>query len=502
MDNLVMKFMMLSLLLFVHHGTASTIKEATIEGIHKAFKANELTSRRLVEFYLNRTRVLNPQLHAVLELNPDALSQADEADKKRLDHHGGSSSGLQGIPVLLKDTIATTGRMNTTAGSLALVGSVVPRDAGVVAKLKVAGAIILGKASLSEWSYFRSSEAPNGWCGRGGQGKNPYVLSADPCGSSSGSAIAVAANMVMVSLGTETEGSIICPSSANSVVGIKPTLGLTSRSGVIPLSPRQDTIGTVTDAVHVLEAIVGLDLRDEATRKASKFIPVGGYRQFLKADGLKGKKLGILKNFFDFSEEPVLNETFVRHFATFRREGATLVENLVLANESTIMDFEASGQETAILAEFKLYLNQYLLELHQSPVRSLADIIAFNNNHPVEEKIKEWPQDIFANVERTNGIGEAERLALRKMERLSRNGIERLMEEKSLDAILTPASGCGTILAIGGYPGISVPAGYDQDGIPIGLCFGGLKGSEPKLIEMAYSFEQATKVRKPPAFKP
>ncbi|KAK7836625.1 probable amidase At4g34880 [Quercus suber] len=224
-------------------GHGFSIEEATVHDIQLAFKQNQLTSRQLVEFYLKQIHRLNPLLKGVIEVNPEALHLADKADSERKSKAPGSLSGLHGIPILLKDNIATKDKLNTTAGSYALLGSVVPRDAGVVTKLRKAGAIIIGKASLSEWSQFRSFYVPNGWSGRGGQGKNPYVLSADPCGSSSGSAISVAANLVAVSLGSETDGSIICPSSSNSVVGIKPTIGLTSRSGVVPISPRQDTIG-------------------------------------------------------------------------------------------------------------------------------------------------------------------------------------------------------------------------------------------------------------------
>ncbi|XP_068640498.1 probable amidase At4g34880 [Aristolochia californica] len=511
--KLILLFQLPLLLLLIRHGTSNFIEEATIDEIHMAFKENNLTSRRLVEFYLERIQTLNPQLRAVLELNPQALSQADQADKMR-QAMGGSSSGLQGIPILIKGNIATAARMNTTAdgmnttaGSLAMVGSVVPRDAGVVERLRRAGAVILGKASLSEWAQFRSVTAPSGWCAISGQGKNPFVLSADPCGSSSGSAIAVAANLVMVSLGTETDGSILCPSSANSLVGIKPTLGLTSRSGVIPISPRQDTVGpicrTVSDAVHVLDAIVGFDSRDaEATRNAEEFIPPGGYRNFLKSNGLEGKRLGILKNFFDFSNETVRNKTFEEHFGTLRQRGAILVDNLEIRNETTIMNPSASGEITALLAEFKLYLNVYLSELVRSPVRSLADIIAFNKNHSAQEKIDEFGQEIFLASELTNGFGEAEKLAVENMERLSKDGIEKLMKEKNLDAIITPEARASPVFAIGGYPGISVPAGYGKDGVPFGICFGGLKGSEPKLIEIAYAFEQATRIRTQPTFKP
>ncbi|XP_062177291.1 probable amidase At4g34880 isoform X1 [Alnus glutinosa] len=300
------------------HGLSSH-REATVQDIHLAFKQNRLTSRRLVEFYLKQISRLNLVLKGVLEVNPDALFQADKADHERYTHAPISLSPLHGIPILLKDNIATKDKLNTTAGSYALLRSVVPRDSGVATKLRKAGAIILGKASLSEWSHFRSNNAPSGWSGRGGQGKSPYTMG-DPCGSSSGSAISVAANMAAMSVGTETDGSILCPSSRNLVVGIKPTVGLTSRAGVIPISPRQDSVGpicrTVSDAVYVLDVIAGIDYNDNATIETSRYIPKGGYAQFLKADGLRGKRLGIVRDFYNYGNDAILNRTVEQHLDT------------------------------------------------------------------------------------------------------------------------------------------------------------------------------------------
>ncbi|KAL0334613.1 UNVERIFIED_CONTAM: putative amidase [Sesamum radiatum] len=371
-----------------------------------------------------------------------------EADQEKKAKLPGSLSRLHGIPILLKDNISTKDKLNTTAGSLALFGSVVPRDAGVVTKLRKAGAIILGKASLSEWANFRSLTAPSGWSARGGQGKNPYVLSADPCGSSSGSAISVASNMVAVSLGTETDGSIICPSGFNGVVGIKPTVGLTSRGGVIPISPRQDTVG------------------------------------------------------FSIDHQTVLIQNTTTTFFNFRQHGAILVDNLELANIDTILNSALSGEATALLAEFKISLNSYLKELTASPVRSLAEVIAFNQRFSNVEMIKEFGQENFLASEATNGIGAAEKKAIWNLTNLTRNGFEKLMIQNKLDALVTAGADVAPVLAIGGFPGISVPAAYDGKGVPIGICFGGLRGSEPKLIEIAYGFEQATKSRKPPTFLP
>ncbi|KAJ4962658.1 hypothetical protein NE237_022597 [Protea cynaroides] len=489
-----------------------SIKEASVSEIQQAFRENKLTSRKLVELYLEEIEKLNPTLRAVIEVNPDALDQADKADLERSSIVRGdgrsSFSGLHGIPILIKDNIATKDKLNTTAGSYSLLGSVVPRDAGVVEKLRSSGAVILGKASLSEWCNFRSHSYITGWCARSGQGKNPYVLSDKVCASSTGSAIAVAANMVAVSLGTETDGSIICPASFNGVVGIKPTVGLTSRAGVIIISPRQDTIGpicrTVSDAVYVLDEIVGFDPRDaEATRDAEKYIPTDGYKQFLKADGLQGKRIGIVrKPFFNFPKgSSILGQTFEDHFNTLRQRGAILVDNLEIPNISSILDYSRSGEQMTMLAEFKLALNSYLSDLLTSPVRSLADVIAFNENHPDQERMKDIGQEKLLESEETTGINKEVRRAIENMERLSRDGFERLMMENQLDAMVTPRASAVTVLAIGGYPAISVPAGYESDGLPFGICFGGLRGSEPKLIEISYAFEQATKIRKPPSLR-
>ncbi|XP_010432367.1 PREDICTED: putative amidase C869.01 [Camelina sativa] len=474
-----------------------SIEEATIEDIRLAFNEKRLTSKQLVELYLEEISRLNPVVNAVIETNPDALTQAEILDRERelRDDVTTELPILHGVPILLKDSISTKDKLNTTAGSLALLGSVVPRDAGVVKRLRESGAVILGKASLSEWAHFRSDSIPSGWSARGLQGKNPYVLAATPCGSSSGSAISVAANLVAVSIGTETNGSILCPASLNSVVGIKPSVGLTSRAGVVPLSSRQDTVGpicrTVSDAVHLLDAIVGYDPLDETTKTASEFIPQGGYKQFLTTSGLKGKRLGIVR------QHPYLEN----HIETLRREGAIVIDNLSIPNIEVIRDWTESGEKMALLAEFKMSLNAYLKELVESPVRSLADVIAYNENFAEQEMVKEWGQELLLAAEATNGIGEKEKEALQNLEELSSNGIEQLMKEKYLDAIVEVGSTLSSVLAIGGYPGINVPAGYDSDGVPFGISFGGLRFSEPKLIEIAYGFEKATLIRKPPKFE-
>ncbi|XP_060963857.1 probable amidase At4g34880 isoform X2 [Cannabis sativa] len=454
------------------------IVEATIADIQLAFADGRLTSRQLVDFYLDQIERLNPLLRSVLEINPDARSLADEADWERESttwRDGKSLLGeLHGVPVLLKDSIATKDALNTTMGSYTLLGSVSQRDATVVERLRRAGAVIMGKASLSEWYGARSWLIPYGWCGRGGQGVNPYVELGDPCGSSSGSAISVAASMVAVSLGTETDASIICPADHNSVVGIKPTVGLTSRAGVVPVSPRQDTIGpicrTVSDAVYVLDAIVGYDPRDhEATNAAAKFIPLGGYKQFLKEKGLKGKRLGVVRNpFLDIYNGSSAISTFECHLKTLRQGGATVIDHLEIENIDIINDANQSGEGIALTTEFKELMTKY-------------------------------GQEQLIAAEMTNGIGEDVFKAVDTMKKLSENGFEKLMKENELDAMVTLGWGASTVLAIGGYPAISVPAGYELSSkMPFGICFGGLKGTEPKLIEIAYAFEQATMVRRPP----
>ncbi|KAF7005759.1 hypothetical protein CFC21_020861 [Triticum aestivum] len=311
--------------------------------------------------------------------------------------------------------------------------------------------------------------------------------------------------MAAVTLGTETDGSILCPSSFNSVVGIKPTVGLTSRAGVVPITPRQDSVGpmcrTVSDAVHVLDAIVGYDKLDAtATRAASKYIPHGGYLQFLKKDRLRGKRIGVPNKFFlfqGFGEKQM--RVYKLHLATMRKHGAMVIENLDIATDSQDI---VSNEWTAMLTEFELSINEYLVDLSYSPVHSLADIIAFNKAHPIEERLKDFGQQNLILAQNTNGIDRLERARIRWLKELSVNGLEKLMKEHQLDAIVAPEHYASNHLAIGGYPGIVVPAGYNEKGVPFGICFGGLQGYEPRLIEIAYAFEQATKVRRPPMFKP
>ncbi|XP_042481008.1 probable amidase At4g34880 [Macadamia integrifolia] len=336
--------------------------------------------------------------------------------------------------------------------------------------------------------------------------QNPYVMSADPCGSSTGSAISVATDLVTVSLGTETDGSIICPSAYNSVVGIKPTLGLTSRAGVVPISPRQDTVGpicrTVSDAVYVLDAIVGYDPYDNATAAASNFIPPGGYLQFLNPNGLQGKRIGILRNpYFIYPNGSLIAQAFQNHFQILRQNGAILVGNLEIANISAILDSNQSGEGIALETEFKIALASYLSGLIVSPIRTLADAISFNLNYSTFEMIPQWGQDVFLQAENTTGSGSpAYEAALANMQSLTANEVVKLMTDYKLDAVVTPNATFTSVLATGGSPGISVPAGYGPDGSSFGICFSGLQGYEPRLIEIAYAFEQLTKIRKPPSY--
>ncbi|KAJ7982250.1 Amidase family protein [Quillaja saponaria] len=494
--------LLLALLSFGSH--AFIYEETTIEKIQEAMTNNQVTSRELVDYY-QRMQGKDTKLKSFIEWNQDAFSQSDAADIDRNAGHKGTL--LRGIPVLIKDNIATKDKMQTTAGSYALVGSVVPRDAFVVQKLRDAKAVIIGKGSLSEWSGFRDSEAPGGWSARGGQGKNPYNAEAPVCGSSSGPAIAVAANLVTVALGSETDGSILCPASANSVVGFKPTVGLTSRAGVIPISPRQDTVGaitrTVADAVHVLDIIAGTDPLDSATSDADKHKPQNGYKQHLISDGLTGKRLGILRTspFFNLTRGPddvEYNKTYENHFKTIKDKGAILVDNLVIPNIDTITNFTLSGEKLALLAEFKIALNAYLGELTSSPVKSLLELINFNKNNN-NELIDEVGQGLLLEAQSTNGLNSTVNEAISNLTKLTQ-GFEKVITDNKLDAVLIPGivEPVYNLFSIGGYPAITVPAGYDPDDWPFGFVFGGLKYTEDKLIEIAYGFEQATLARRAP----
>jgi amidase len=491
------------------------LEEATIDDLQARMASGEHTARSLTEAYLARIEELDrdgPALHAILETNPDALEVADERDAER--RAGRVRGGLHGVPVLLKDNIETADRMETTAGSLALLGARPDRDAFTAARLREAGAVILGKANLSEWANFRSTASSSGWSARGGQARNPYALDRTPCGSSSGSGTAVAANLCAVAVGTETDGSIVCPSSANSIVGIKPTLGLVSRAGIVPLSHSQDTAGpmarTVADAAILLGALAGADPADPATAESRGRLHED-YTRFLDPRGLEGARIGIVREkLFGYSEEA--DRIAEAAIEALREAGAVLVDPVVLPHAG---EYEDSEYEV-LLYDFKADLNAYLAGRPGAPVRTLADLIRFNEDRRGEE-MPFFGQEIFAQAEEKGPLSEAAYLeALEKNHRLSRaEGIDHVMDEHRLDALFAPTTsppwtidlvngdhglgGSSTPAAVAGYPHVTVPAGY-AFGLPVGVSFFGRAWSEPVLIRLAHAFEQATKARRPPRF--
>jgi len=481
-------------------------------------KGGKLTSTTLVKRYLrliSRIDRAGPRLNSIAEVNPDALEIARQLDYERSEL--GSRGPLHGIPVVLKDSIATTDGMETTAGSLALLGSRPHVEAFVVRRLRRAGAIILGKANLSEWANFRSSNSSSGWSARGGQVRNPYVLDRTPCGSSSGSAVAVAANLTSVALGTETDGSIVCPSSINGVVGIKPTLGLVSRAGVIPVAHSQDTVGpiarTVADAAILLGAMVGVD-KDDAATKSSAGRFHRDYAKFLDRNGLKGARVGVPREgYFGYSDKAdAIAERAIRRMAKL---GANIIDP---ANIPTSKQMSSSEDEmTVLLYEFKDDLNRYLAGLKSSRVRSLKEVITFNEEHKQKE-LKFFGQDLFLKAQKTTSLKDRKYIkALKNDHLLSRQkGIDFVMDKRRLDALVTPTmspawaidlvdgdhalGGSSQPAALAGYPAITVPAGF-AFGLPVGITFMGRAYSEPTLIRLAYAFEQATHHRTRPRYR-
>jgi amidase len=500
-----------------HDVPSFPFEEATIAELQAAMESGRLSSRRLTQAYLRRIRQIDLsgiQLNSVIEVNPDALDIARELDAER--RQGKVRGPLHGIPILVKDNFATRDRMATTAGSLALLGAEVPRDAFVIRRLRRAGAVILGKANLSEWANFRSTQSSSGWSGRAGQCLSPYVLDHNPCGSSSGSGTATAANLAAVSLGTETDGSIVCPSSHNALVGIKPTLGLTSRSGVVPLAHSQDVTGpmarTVTDAATVLGAMTGVDPRDPATAD-SKGHSHRDYRRFLDPDGLRGARIGVWREgvFGASPEADVIGEAAI---ADLRRLGATVVDPADIPGVNDI-----GGPEfTVLLCEFKDDIAAYLSELRNTDMRTLADLIAFNEAN-AERELRWFGQEIFLQAEATGGTADpayAEALATSK--RLAQNGIDQTLERFDLDAIFSLTAsppwttdlvngdhfllGSSTPAAVAGYPNITVPAGFSFGELPVGVNFIGRRWAEPTLLKLAYGYEQGTHHRHAPRFLP
>ena len=496
---------------------AFELDEITISQLADGMSSGKYTARAIAEKYLARIEAIDrhgPALNSVIEINPDALEIAEKLDAERKEK--GSRGPLHGIPILLKDNLDTADKMMTTAGSLALVGSKPSKDSFVVQRLRAAGAVILGKTNLSEWANIRSTHSTSGWSGRGGQTKNPFALDRNPCGSSSGSGAAVSANLCVAAIGTETDGSIVCPANANGVVGIKPTVGLTSRTGIIPISHTQDGAGplarTVRDAAIVLGTMVGVDAEDAAS-SLSQGKGLNDYTKFLDPKGLNGARIGVVRKYFGFSDS--VDRLMEGSLSVLKSQGAVLVDPVEI---ETLGKFDES-EFTVFLYELKTNLNKYLERLGPSaPVKNLREVIAFNEKN----RDKEMPffgQDIFVHSEAKGPLLEKEYVdALAKNRLLARaEGIDAVMDKHKLDALVAPTGspawptdlvngdhsggGSSNAAAVAGYPNINVPAG-NLWGLPVGLSFFGRAWSEPTLIRLAYAFEQATKARITPKFLP
>jgi len=493
------------------------LDEVTIDQLQAGMESGRWTARRLAELYLERIDAIDrtgPTLRSVIETNPDALEIADGLDSERRD--GRVRGPLHGIPILLKDNVATADRMQTTAGSLALAGAAAPADAFLAARLRDAGAILLGKANLSEWANFRSTRSSSGWSARGGQCRNPYVLDRNPCGSSSGSGVAVAASLCAAAIGTETDGSIVCPSSANGIVGIKPTVGLVSRSRIIPISHNQDTAGpmgrSVREAAILLGALTGTDPDDPATA-ASRGRTSPDYTGFLDAAGLGGARIGVARDFFGFHSD--VDALMEQAIAALRTGGAAIVDPVHFEGREEL----GTAEFTVLLYDFKADIAAYLAGLgDNAPARTLADLIAFNEANR-DREMQWFGQEEFLLAQEKGPLTDpAYRDALASCHRLSRTGgIDAALRRDRLDAIIAPtggpawttdlvngdhfAGGSSTHAAVAGYPSITVPAGYVH-GLPVGLSFFGAAWSEGRLLGLAYAFEQATKHRQQPKFIP
>lgn len=496
---------------------AFELDELTVGELQSGMASGKFTAHSLARKYLDRIDDVDkhgPAINSVIETNPDALTIATELDRER--KAKGPRGPLHGIPVLIKDNIDTHDRMTTTAGSLALGGSIPLQDSFVAKKLRDAGAVILGKTNLSEWANFRSSHSSSGWSGRGGQTKNPYVLDRNPCGSSSGTGAAIAANLAAIGVGTETDGSVVCPSNANSLVGIKPTLGLISRAGIIPIAHNQDTAGpmtrSVTDAAILLGALAGIDTRDDATR-ASAGKSFADYSKFLDANGFKGARIGVHRKGFGFNDgvDKLLNDCI----DIIKKRGATVIDPADIPTQGKFDDSEL----VVLLYEFKADLNSYLNSLGpRAPVKSLKEIIDFNEQYR-DREMPYFGQDLFVKAQAKGPLTDkAYRDALAKNRRLSRKeGIDAVMDKNKLDALVAPTGGpawptdwlngdhftggYSTASAVAGYPHVTVPAGY-VFGLPVGISFFGRAWSEPTLIKFAYAFEQATRARRIPQYLP
>ncbi|MDL1910736.1 amidase [Chloroflexi bacterium CFX6] len=503
------------------------LPEWTISELQKAMATGELTARRLAELYLQRIGEVDksgPYLNSVIELNPDAFAIADELDAER--KAGRTRGALHGIPILIKDNIDTHDRMQTTSGSLALEGNHAARDAFLVKQLRRAGALILGKTNLSEWANFRGKPSVSGWSSRGGLTRNPYALDRSACGSSSGSGAAVAANLCVAAVGTETDGSIVCPAQTNGIVGIKPTLGLVSRSGIIPIAHSQDTAGpmarTVMDAAILLGAMTGFDERDPATRLALSRVEgsgrkrgVSNYAKFLDLDGLRGARIGVARNMA--GKNPRILKIFELCIEVMKQLGAVIVD------PADVPNFDKFGrtEREVLYYEFKADLNKYLKALpKEARVHSLEDVIEFNEENE-DQAMPYFGQEHMLAAQKKGPLSEKKyRDALAKNHRLTRReGIDAAMRKHKLDALVVPSGGPAWTIdlangdalnwdmestspaAVAGYPHITVPAGY-VFGLPVGLSFIASAWQEPQLIRFAYAFEQATQYRRTPRFLP
>jgi amidase len=491
------------------------LDEITIANLQAGMASGKFTARSITEKYLARIEEIDkqgPALNSVIEINPDALAIADALDQERKANH--LRGPMHGIPVLIKDNIDTADRMQTTAGSLALLGSKPTRDSFVAQKLRESGAVILGKTNLSEWANIRSSHSSSGWSGRGGQTTNPYALDRNPCGSSSGSGAAISASLCAVAVGSETDGSIVCPASANGIVGIKPTLGLISRSGIIPIAHSQDTAGpmarTVRDAAILLGALAGVDPRDTATATSAGKAEAD-YTKFLDPHGLRGARIGVARKYFgsNDAQDQLMNNLI----ADMKRQGADIVDPADLPTHGKFDDTEF----LVLLYELKADLNAYLAARPGAP-GSLKDIIDFNESNR-DQEMPYFGQDIFIKAEAKGPLTSKEYTdALEANHRLSRKeGIDAVMDQFHLDAIMAPTAGpawltdlangdhavggSSNAAAVAGYPDITVPAGF-VFGLPVGISFFGRAWSEPTLLKIAYGFEQTIQARRPPRFRP
>ena len=491
------------------------LDEITIDNLQAGMVSGKFSVRSITEKYLARIEEIDkhgPTINSVIEINPDALAIAEALDKERKAQH--VRGPMHGIPVLIKDNIDTADRMQTTAGSLALLGSKPARDSFVAQKLREAGAVILGKTNLSEWANIRSSHSSSGWSARGGQTLNPYVLDRNPCGSSSGSGAATAASLCAVAVGSETDGSVVCPASANGLVGIKPTLGLISRSGIIPIAHSQDTAGpmarTVRDAAILLSALAGVDPRDSATA-ASEGKSSTDYTKFLDPHGLRGARIGVARKYFggNDAQDQLINNLI----DAMKRQGAEIIDPADLPTHGKFDKTEL----VVLLYELKADLNAYLAARPGAPA-SLQNIIEFNESNR-DKEMPYFGQDIFLKAEAKGPLSDKEYTdALEANHRLSRQeGIDAVMDQFHLDAIVAPTAGpawltdlvdgdhdlggSSNAAAVAGYPDIAVPAGF-VSGLPVGISFFGRAWSEPVLLKIAYGFEQTIQARRPPRFLP